>query len=133
MHPHLILYFLEYKFLYYNSQSAGNKLVIPADVINFDERPEITTNESRRSIRLVGASKQELIRCDYFNLEKILVTNTFKDEINANFKVYSTLKGNGNLIHSGTKCQLKKRESYFIPASLEACLEGQIEILKSYR
>lgn len=103
-----------------------------ADVIKFGERPEITTNESRKSIKLVGAAKEELIRCDYFNLDKLVVDGKFKDEINANFKVYSILEGEGKVTHNGTEYSVIKGDTYFIPAGLEVSVEGQIEILKSF-
>lgn len=103
-----------------------------ADVIKFGERPEITTNESRRSIKLVGAAKEELIRCDYFNLDKLVVDGSFKDEINANFKVYSILEGKGKIVYNETEYPVIKGDTYFIPAGLEVSVEGQLEILKSF-
>lgn len=103
-----------------------------ADVIDFGGRPEITTNESRKRIRLVGASKEELIRCDYFNLDKLRIDGSFKDEVNANFKVYSILEGEGTILHSGQRYDVKKGDTYFIPAGLEVAIEGQTEILKSF-
>ena len=103
-----------------------------ADVIKFGERPEITTNESRRSIKLVGAAKEELIRCDYFNLDKLVVDGNFKDEINGNFKVYSILEGKGKIVYNGTEYPIIKGDTYFIPAGLEVNIDGQVEILKSF-
>ena len=103
-----------------------------ADVINFDENPEITTNESRRAIKLVGASKEELIRGEYFNIDKLMVEGVFRDEINANFKVYSILQGEGIIIHSGIEYDIEKGDTYFIPAGLDVSIEGRVEILKSF-
>lgn len=103
-----------------------------ADVINFDEKPVITTNETRISIKLVGASKQEIVRGKYFHLDKLLVDGVFTDEINANFKVYSILDGDGTILHSQNRYKAVKGDTYFIPAGLEIKIEGKIEILKSF-
>lgn len=103
-----------------------------ADVINFDERPIITTNNSRISIKLVGAAKQEIIRGEYFHIDKLLVDGIFTDEINANFKVYSILDGNGVILHSGNKYEAVMGDTYFIPAGLEISIEGKVEVLKSF-
>lgn len=103
-----------------------------ADVINFDERPEISTDDSRQKIRLAGATKEELIRNQYFNIDKLMVDGSFTDEINANFKVYSILDGEGEILHSGERYSAKKGDTYFIPAGLSVSVEGRVEILKSF-
>lgn len=103
-----------------------------ADVINFDEKPEITTSKSRRAIKLPGADKEELIRCDYFNLDKLTVDGIFKDEVHANLKIYSVLEGEGIIVHSGIEYEIEKGDTYFIPAGMDTSIEGRVEILKSY-
>ena len=52
------------------------------DVIDFEGDVEITTDKSRKKILLAGAEKEELIRGEYFNIDKYLVDGEFKDEIN---------------------------------------------------
>jgi len=103
-----------------------------ADVINFDEKPVITSDNSRISIKLVGASKQEIIRGKYFHIDKLLVDGVFTDEINANFKVYSILDGSGAILSSGNRYDAVKGDTYFIPARLKVKIEGKVEILKSF-
>jgi len=103
-----------------------------SDVINFDEKPEITSNESREKISLEGATKEVLTRGEYFNIDKLVVEGRFRDELNVNFKVYSILEGEGRILHSGNEYGIKKGDTYFIPAGLDVSLEGRVEILKSF-
>lgn len=103
-----------------------------SDVINFNEKPEITTNESREKIALEGAQKEILVRGEYFNIDKLMVEGHFRDEINENFKVYSILEGEGKILHCGREYEVRKGDTYFIPAGLDVSVEGRIEILKSF-
>ncbi len=103
-----------------------------AEVIDFEQKPEISSDTSRKSIRLKGAEKQELVRGEYFNIDKILVQGDFRDEINANFKVYSIIDGEGEIVYQGEKYPAKKGDTYFIPANLDVMVTGNMEILKSY-
>lgn len=103
-----------------------------ADVINFGEIPVVTKDAERQNIRLRNGVKQELVRCEYFNVDKILVNGIFHDEINENFKVYSILEGDGFIIHKGIKYPAQKGDTYFIPANLDTEIDGDMEILKSF-
>ena len=103
-----------------------------ADVINFGETPVITEETTRQNIRLRNAVKQELIRGKYFNVDKFVINGFFVDEINENFKVYSILEGEGNILHDGIKYPIKKGDTYMIAANLEVYIDGNVEILKSF-
>lgn len=102
------------------------------DVIDFEGDVEITTDKSRKKILLAGAEKEELIRGEYFNIDKYLVDGEFKDEINRNFKVYSILDGEGKIIYNEKEYYAEKGDTYFIPAGLELKIIGKLEILKSF-
>lgn len=102
------------------------------DVIDFEGDVEITTDKSRKKILLAGAEKEELIRGEYFNIDKYLVDGEFKDEINRNFKVYSILDGEGKIIYNEKEYHAEKGDTYFIPAGLELKIIGKLEILKSF-
>lgn len=102
------------------------------DVIDFEGDVEITTDKSRKKILLAGAEKEELIRGEYFNIDKYLVDGEFKDEINKNFKVYSILDGEGKIIYNEKEYHAEKGDTYFIPAGLELKIIGKLEILKSF-
>lgn len=102
------------------------------DVIDFEGDVEITPAKSRKKILLAGAEKEELIRGEYFNIDKYLVDGEFKDEINRNFKVYSILDGEGKIIYNEKEYHAEKGDTYFIPAGLELKIIGKLEILKSF-
>lgn len=103
-----------------------------ADVINFDEKPIISTAESRKKISVEGAVKEELIRGKYFNVDRYLIDGVFIDDININFKVYSVINGSGDIIYDGKSYTLNKGDTYFIPAGLKINIKGNLEVLKSY-
>ncbi len=95
-------------------------------------KPEVSTEETRENISLEGAKIQELIRGEYFSIDKLKIEGSYTDNINSNFKVLSILDGNGKLFHKGIEFPILKGDTYFIPAEVEVKIEGQVEILKSY-
>lgn len=102
------------------------------DVIDFEGKVEISTSENRQKISLVGAKKEELVRGEYFNVDKYLIDGIFEDETNNNFKILSILDGVGEIICNNISYSIKKGDTYFIPAGLKTILKGKVEILKSY-
>lgn len=103
-----------------------------ADVINFGEVPVVTEESSRQNIKLRNCVKQELVRCKYFNVDKLKINGIFHDEISENFKVYSILEGEGDIIYNDIKYPVRKGDTYFIPANMNVLVDGNIEILKSF-
>ena len=103
-----------------------------ADVINFGEVPVVTKENSRQNIKLRNCVKQELVRCKYFNVDKLKINGIFHDEISENFKVYSILEGEGDIIYNDIKYPARKGDTYFIPANMNVLVDGNIEILKSF-
>lgn len=102
------------------------------DVIDFEGKVQISTSENRQKISLVGAKKEELVRGEYFNVDKYLIDGIFEDETNSNFKILSILDGVGEIICDNISYSIKKGDTYFIPAGLKTILKGKVEILKSY-
>ncbi|WP_300620378.1 type I phosphomannose isomerase catalytic subunit [uncultured Fusobacterium sp.] len=102
------------------------------DVIDFERKVQISTSENRQKISLVGAKKEELVRGEYFNVDKYLIDGIFEDETNNNFKILSILDGVGEIICDNISYSIKKGDTYFIPAGLKTILKGKVEILKSY-
>lgn len=102
------------------------------DVIDFEGDIQVTTSENRQKISLVGAIKEELVRGQYFNVDKYLIDGEFEDETNKNFKILSILDGEGEIICDSNSYSIKKGDTYFIPAGLKTVLKGKVEILKSY-
>lgn len=103
-----------------------------ADVINFGEVPVVTKENSRQNIKLRNCVKQELVRCKYFNVDKLRINGIFHDEISENFKVYSILEGEGDIIYNDIKYPARKGDTYFIPSNMNVLVDGNIEILKSF-
>lgn len=101
------------------------------DVIDFEGKVQISTSENRQKISLVGAKKEELVRGEYFNVDKYLIDGIFEDETNSNFKILSILDGVGEIICNNISYSIKKGDTYFIPAGLKTILKGKVEILKS--
>lgn len=102
------------------------------DVIDFEGKVQISTSENRQKISLVGAKKEELVRGEYFNVDKYMIDGIFEDETNSNFKILSILDGVGEIICNNISYSIKKGDTYFIPAGLKTILKGKVEILKSY-
>lgn len=102
------------------------------DVIDFQKDVQISTNDSRQKLQLVGATKEELIRGKYFNVDKYLINGTFEDETNNNFKIFSILDGEGEILCNNISYKILKGDTYFIPATLKTSIIGKVEILKSY-
>ncbi|MGL4533670.1 MAG: type I phosphomannose isomerase catalytic subunit [Fusobacteriaceae bacterium] len=102
------------------------------EVIDFNMKPIITTYENRKVIELKNCKKEELVRNQYFNIDKLIISGDFKDEINKNFKIYSVISGKGELLVDNKKYIIEKAETYFIPANLLVEIFGEVEILKSY-
>ncbi|MCI6153181.1 MAG: class I mannose-6-phosphate isomerase [Fusobacterium perfoetens] len=102
------------------------------DVIDFEGDVQVSTNESRQKLQLVGAIKEELVRGQYFNVDKYLIDGTFEDETNKNFKILSILDGEGEIICNNISYKISKGDTYFIPATLKTVIKGKVEILKSY-
>lgn len=103
-----------------------------SEVIQFGQRSEISKEEKRNNIKIQSGIKQVLIRGKYFNIDKIKLTGLYQDEINNNFKVLSILSGKGKIIYDGKDYPVSKGDTYFIPANLEICISGDLEILKSF-
>lgn len=102
------------------------------EVIDFEKQVQITTSESRQKISLVGAQKEELVRGQYFNVDKYLIDGKFEDETNNNFKILSIIDGKGEIICDEKSYKISKGDTYFIPAKLKTIIVGKVEVLKSY-
>ncbi|MCQ8212246.1 class I mannose-6-phosphate isomerase [Cetobacterium somerae] len=102
------------------------------DVIEFGKDVEISSEESRKKIKIQDATVEELIRGDYFSIDRILVDGTFSDKSYKNFKIYSILDGDGVLNSEDKEYKVKKGDTYFIPAKMSVEISGKLEIMKSY-
>ncbi len=102
------------------------------EVIDYENAPQISTNETRKSIEIDGGSKQEIARDKYFNIDKLLLEEKFEDVDQNSFMIYSILEGEGKLTCDGVDYPIKKGDTWYIPPKLEAVIEGRLEILKTF-
>ena len=49
-----------------------------------------------------------------------------------NFKVLTVISGNAIMSAGSEKYEMKKGDTYFIPAKVRVGIEGSVELLKSY-
>lgn len=115
-----------------NGKTRPLHLKKASDVISFGQVPTVTEERTRQNIKLRNAVKQELLRGKYFNIDKLKINGFFYDEINENFKIYSIIDGKGEIFHNGIEYNVKKGDTFFIPANLAVIINGNIELLKSF-
>lgn len=102
------------------------------DVIEFGRKVKITTDKERIREKILGGEKEILIRDKYYNIDKIFIKEKYDDGKYKNFRIYSIIDGEGRIYSEGKKYEIKKGETYFIPANVNVEIEGNLEIIKSY-
>lgn len=102
------------------------------DVIDFSVQPEISSTTSREKIYLQGAVKENLVKGKYFNIDRLLIEKEHEDKIHKNFKIYSIIEGEGEILSNGISYPCKKGDSYLIPANFLVKIIGNLEIIKSF-
>ena len=102
------------------------------EVIDFNGKPEIIHDHMKRTCHMPGACKEELVREEHFKIDKIRVCGEYRDGKNKNFRIFSFLDGEGYISDSKARYNVKKGESYLIPAGLEIDVSGELEILKVF-
>mgnify|MGYP000060518152 CR=1 FL=1 len=103
-----------------------------AEVIEFNKNPFISREDERKIIQNQNIKIQNLTRNEYFNIDKINISGTYKDTVYKNFVILSILDGEGKINFNNNEYKLEKGDTYFIPANLEVEFEGELEILKSF-
>lgn len=102
------------------------------DVIEFDKKPEISGYEERKGKEIESGIKEELVKSKYFSVERIKISGRYRDEISKDFKIYSFIDGEGSILSQGKEYDVKKGDTYLIPAGLDIEITGDLEILKSW-
>ncbi|MGL6066923.1 MAG: type I phosphomannose isomerase catalytic subunit [Cetobacterium sp.] len=102
------------------------------DVIKFGEEVEVSTEASRAKIKVEGAMLEELIRGEYFSIDRLLVDGKFNDKAYKSFKVYSILDGEGTLVSKEIEYKINAGDTYFVPPNTEVLIKGKLELMKSY-
>ena len=96
------------------------------DVIDFSSRVEKIKSENK--------TYQAILKSPDFNVDKIDVQSEYIDNSNIDsFYAINIVDGHGNLIYEDKEIEIKKGDSFIIPAQLgEYKIEGKITFLKSY-
>ncbi|WP_297597680.1 type I phosphomannose isomerase catalytic subunit [uncultured Cetobacterium sp.] len=102
------------------------------DVIEFGKDVCVSSEENREKKSVEGATIEELIRGDYFSIDRILVNGEYLDGSYKNFRIYSILDGEGVITSKGREYRVLKGDTYFVPANLDTTISGKVEIMKSY-
>lgn len=95
-------------------------------VIDVETKPKIVHTKNNESKTIVTSK--------FFNVEKIVVTNEFKDKSKEeSFYIINIIDGEGKISTNNNEYNLKKGDSILIPAKLgEYVIKGKLEILKTY-
>lgn len=102
------------------------------DVIEFGKEVKISSESSREKIKEQDATVEKLIRGEYFSIDRLLIDGNFSDRAYKNFKIYSILDGEGTLKAENREYEVKKGDTYFVPAKMSVEISGKLEIMKSY-
>lgn len=102
------------------------------EVINFKLKPEISEDKSRKNINDNGTDIQNLIRNKYFNVDKLIIKDKYSYNLKDSFSILSIIDGEGYIKVDSEIYNIKKGETYFIPADLNIEINGILTILKSF-
>jgi mannose-6-phosphate isomerase len=97
------------------------------------EKPKYDIKPMGKEIRFDGATKQKLVGCDLFSVEKISINKDFSFDCDkSSFVSVIVLDGDGEIICGEEKMPLKKGDSVFISAgSGKTFLKGNLNIIKT--
>lgn len=102
------------------------------EVIAFDKKPEITGYNERKRKDIICGIEEELVKCKYFNVNRIKINGKYTDSICPDFKIYSFIDGEGSICYQNNTYTVRKGDTYLIPANLEIEINGKLEFLKSW-
>lgn len=97
------------------------------DVIKIYNRNEL------KHIKEIEGS-QNMINNDKFSIDSVNIENTYQDQSNIEtFYAYNVIEGNGKLITDNETYNIKRGESFIIPADLGKYeIKGRMKLLKTY-
>lgn len=103
-----------------------------ADVINFNEEPQISREEDRKIIEIENGFRQQLVKNKYFTVDKLKINGYLKNQKIDKFLILSILEGRGTMFSNKKEYNILKGETWFIPSNLDTRIDGNLELLKSY-
>lgn len=114
----------------FNGKKRDLHLKKATEVIAFDYRAKV--KDEFKVKKNNGSFVMELLREEYFNVDKIESIINYKDKIVDRFRVYSVLEGKGKIRYNSEYMDIKKYETVFVPANLEVELIGEFTALKTW-
>ena len=103
-----------------------------AEIIRYGQKQLISSADTRQTMEFEGAQIQELVRHRNYNVDHMLVEKEMLAEAYKNFKVLTVISGSAIMSAGKEKYEMKKGDTYFIPAKVRVGIEGSVELLKSY-
>lgn len=126
----------KYRIYDYERDRNGNPKTIhlekAAEIMKYDQKPVMSSAASRETMEFDGAKIQELVRHKYYNVDHMIIEKELLAEAYKNFKVLTIINGHGTMYAANQEYELKKGDTYFIPAKVIVGIEGNVEFLKSY-
>lgn len=126
----------KYRIYDYERDRNGNPKEIhlekAAEIIRYGQKPLISSADTRQTMEFEGAQIQELVRHRNYNVDHMLVEKEMLAEAYKNFKVLTVISGSAIMSAGKEKYEMKKGDTYFIPAKVRVGIEGSVELLKSY-
>lgn len=100
------------------------------EVINIENRPQIVKTNSNRNKEI----KENIVTSEFFITNKINVTKEFQEKISGEtFIAINVIEGNGKLDVENNIYEIKKGDSFIIPANIKQYkIYGEVELLQSY-
>ena len=97
------------------------------EVINLENNVQIKSTINK-------IKSQNIVSSSYFFVDKIIIENEYEEKSDLNtFYAINVIKGNGKIIGNNLSYDIKKGDSFLIPATIEKYyIRGNIEILKTY-
>lgn len=97
------------------------------DVINVDRKSQIKSVESTDG-------KVNVVKSEYFVTNKINVDKEFSEKVlRESFMAFNVVEGSGKLVIGQNEYELRKGDSFIIPACVEEySVIGNVELLQSY-
>lgn len=97
------------------------------DVINTERTPQIRNIQN-------DITKVNVVKSEFFTTNKINVKDKFQENISdESFIAINVIEGSGNLKIANSNYEIKKGDSFIIPACIKQYeLQGKMELLQSY-
>ncbi|MCX7951033.1 MAG: mannose-6-phosphate isomerase, class I [Clostridiales bacterium] len=101
------------------------------DVIDFNMSGKVHMPNHEKAN---GYSFANITKCQYFNVDKIVVNEIYEDSTNGeSFFIFMCIEGSGTLIYDNKEYKITTGKTFMIPAKENTFeIKGQVKLLKTY-